>query len=140
MSAIEIPDSGSTAADLMALSRQAVELYGDSLAGRVMPSVIYEMSRNPEFAAVAHERFLAARRRALREVVDRGVRRGDLRPDTDVELALDVLAGPLFHRLLITGGPIDERLAVGTVELILRGFASTTPSSAASPDTKDSSR
>lgn len=140
VSAIEIPDSGSTAADLMALSRQAVELYGGSFAGRVMPSVIDEMSRNPEFAAVAHERFLSGRRAALREVIVRGVRRGDLRADTDVELALDVLAGPLFYRLLITGGPIDERLAVGTVELILRGFAPPPPSSAASPDPKDYSR
>ncbi len=41
----------------------------------------------------------------------------------DFELALDVLGGPLFYRLLITGGPIDERLAEGVAELILRGFA-----------------
>src|SRR5918992_276858 len=40
-----------------------------------------------------------------------------------IELALDVLAGPLFYRLLITGGPIDRKLADGVVELILRGFA-----------------
>jgi hypothetical protein len=31
--------------------------------------------------------------------------------------------GPLFYRLLITGGPVDARLAEGVVELILRGFA-----------------
>jgi hypothetical protein len=40
-----------------------------------------------------------------------------------------VLGGPLFYRLLITGGPIDERLAEGVVELILRGFAPRTKSS-----------
>ena len=34
-----------------------------------------------------------------------------------------MLGGPLFYRLLITGGPIDERLPEGVVELILRGFA-----------------
>jgi hypothetical protein len=34
-----------------------------------------------------------------------------------------VLGGPLFYRLLITGGPIDEQLAQGVVELILTGFA-----------------
>jgi AcrR family transcriptional regulator len=140
VSAIEIPDSGSTQGDLLALSQQAVELYDDSLAGKVMPSVIYEMSRNPEFAAVAHERFLTSRRAALREVVERGVRRGELRADTDVELALDVLAGPLFYRLLITGGPIDERLAVGTVDLIMRAYAATAPSTVTSLDSKDRSR
>ena len=40
-------------------------------------------------------------------------------------LALDVLGGPLFYRLLITGGPIDERLASGVVDLIMRGFGPT---------------
>ena len=56
-------------------------------------------------------------------MLNRGVRRGDLRRGLDVELALDVLGGAIFYRLLITGGPIDQRLAEGVVELILRGFA-----------------
>ena len=45
------------------------------------------------------------------------------RPHDDIDLALDVLGGPLFYRLLITGGPIDEQLVEGVVELIMRGFA-----------------
>ncbi|MGH2714382.1 MAG: TetR-like C-terminal domain-containing protein, partial [Thermoleophilaceae bacterium] len=60
---------------------------------------------------------------ALRAVLERGVERGDLRADLDVELALDVLGGPLFYRLLVTGGPIDRQLAEGVVELVLAGFA-----------------
>jgi len=56
-------------------------------------------------------------------VLERGIERGDLAADLDFELALDVLGGPLFYRLLITGGPIDELLAEGIADLILRGFA-----------------
>jgi AcrR family transcriptional regulator len=48
---IEIPDTGSTRSDLLALMRQAVELYSGSLAARLMPTVIDEMRRNPELAA-----------------------------------------------------------------------------------------
>jgi hypothetical protein len=59
----------------------------------------------------------------LTEVLRRGIERGDLRSDLDLELALDVLGGPLFYRLLITAGPIDEQLAQNVVELMLRGFA-----------------
>jgi hypothetical protein len=36
-----------------------------------------------------------------------------------------VLGGAMFYRLLLTGGPMDQRLAEGVVELILRGFAPT---------------
>ena len=56
--------------------------------------------------------------------------------DLDFELALDVLGGPLFYRLLITGGPIDDQLAQGVVELILRGFAPKPKSSRRKKETR----
>ena len=132
---IEVPDTGSTRTDLLALMCDAVKLYTGSVAAKLMPTIVDEMSRSPELAAVARDRFLSGRRAALRTVFDRGVRRGDLRPDLDMELALDVLGGPLFYRLLITGGPIDQHLAESVVELLLRGFA---PASK-TPTAKDTS-
>jgi AcrR family transcriptional regulator len=123
VSEITIPDTGSTRADLVALMTQAVELYSGSLAARLMPAVLEETRRNPELASMVRDQFLAGRRAALRAVLKRGVRRGDLRRGLDFELALDVLGGAIFYRLLVTGGPIDERLAEGIVELVLRGFA-----------------
>jgi AcrR family transcriptional regulator len=128
VSEIAVPDTGSTRSDLLALMNEAVELYSNTLAAGLLPTVVDEMSRNPEFAEIARDRFLTGRRAALREVFERGVDRGDLRGDLDVELALDVLGGPLFYRLMITGGPIDARLATNVVELILRGFAPAPPS------------
>jgi AcrR family transcriptional regulator len=122
---ITVPDTGSTRADLLALMRDAVELYTGSVAARAMPSLVEAMSRNPELADAVRDGFLAGRRAALREVLERAIERGDLRPDLDLGLALDVLAGPLFYRLLVTGGPIDEELAEGVADLILRGFAPT---------------
>jgi AcrR family transcriptional regulator len=120
---IVIPETGSTREDLVLLMRQAVELYRGSPAARLMPNLIGAMAQKPELARAVRERFLAGRRAALSEVLQRGIERGDLRSDLDLELALDVLGGPLFYRLLVTGGPIDERLAEGVADLILRGFA-----------------
>jgi AcrR family transcriptional regulator len=120
---IKVPDTGSTRGDLLGLMQGAVEVYSRSIEAAVMPSLVDAMSRDAELARAVRERFLAGRRAALRAVLGRAMERGDLRPDLDVELALDVLGGPLFYRLLVTGGPIDEELAEGVVELILRGFA-----------------
>ena len=123
VSDIAIPDTGSTREDLIALMRDAVGLYGDPVRSGVVASIVGEMRQHRGLARAVRDGFLAGRREALRAVLDRGVARGDLAADLDVELALDVLGGPLFYRLLITGGPIDEQLAQGVTELILRGFA-----------------
>jgi AcrR family transcriptional regulator len=120
---ITVPDTGSTRADLLALLREAVRVYSSPVAARAMPRLVEAMSRDPALAHAVRDGFLAGRRAALRAVLERGIDRSDLRPDLDLELALDVLGGPLFYRLLITGGPIDEQLAQGIVDLILRGLA-----------------
>lgn len=127
---IVVPDTGSTRADLLALMREAVALYRGSRPGRLMPNLVSAMAQRPELARVVREGFLIRRRLALTEVLRRGVDRGDLRPDLDLEFVLDVLGGPLFYRLLITGGPIDEQLAESVTKLILRGFASDKPARA----------
>ena len=123
VSEITVPDTGQTRADLLALMDGAVKVYRGSVQAAVMPSLVEAMSRDAELARLVREEFLAGRRAALRTVLERGIERGDLRADLDIDLALDVLGGPLFYRLLVTGGPIDELLAEGVVELILRGFA-----------------
>jgi AcrR family transcriptional regulator len=137
VSEIAIPDTGSTRSDLLALMRQAVELYNGPLARGLMPALLEETRRNPELASTVRDQFLAGRRLALSAVLERGVRRGDLRRGLDLELALDVLGGAIFYRLLVTGAAIDERLAQGVVELILRGFAPTQPRASRPLKTKD---
>jgi len=125
VSDIEVPDTGSTREDLIELMREAVDVYADPVRSGVVASVVGAMRLHPELTRAVRDGFLTQRREALRAVLDRGIGRGDLASDLDVELALDALGGALFYRLLITGGPIDEHLAEGVAELILRGFAST---------------
>jgi len=125
VSEISLPDTGSTRNDLRALMAEAVAVYNDPLRAGVMPSLVAAMRHEPELASAIRDGFLTKRRDALRAVLGRGVARGDLRADLDAELALDVLGGPLFYRLLITGGPIDDALGDGVADLILRGFAPT---------------
>jgi len=121
VSEIAIPDKGSLEADLLELMRQAVALYrGDP--GRMMPGLVSAMAEHESVARAVREGFLAPRRRALQQVLERAVARGELPEDTDRELALDILGGPLFYRLLVTGGPLDDGLARGTVEVMLRGL------------------
>lgn len=120
---IPIPDTGSVRDDLLALERQAVSVYTGK-PGRVMPGLVSAMARSRSLAEAIRDDFLRSRRAALRTVLRKGQARGELRADADLELALDFLGGPLFYRLLVTGGPLDDRLAEGVVDVMLHGIGS----------------
>jgi hypothetical protein len=55
-------------------------------------------------------------------VIKRGITRGDLRPDTDVRLLHELLVGPIFYRLLLSGGPLHRNLGPRLVDAVLAGF------------------
>ena len=120
---IRIPDHGDARRDLLSLMRDAVRLYTTSVAAPALRGVTTEMANNPDLRDTIRGRFLNARRAALREVLQRGVARGELVGQIDYELALDLLGGPLFYRFLITGGPIDEALAEGVVDVVMARWA-----------------
>lgn len=124
VSEIRIPDTGSVREDLLELMFRAVALYKGK-TGRLMPGLVGAMAEHEEVAAAVRDGFLTSRRAALREVLNRAVARGEVREDVDLALALDFLGGPLFYRLLITGGPLDDRLAQGTVDIMLDGISGT---------------
>ena len=69
----------------------------------------------------ARQAFWAGRIEALRPVVERGIARGELRPDTDAGLLLEALIAPLHGRLLLTGETVDEQLGERIVDLVLEG-------------------
>jgi AcrR family transcriptional regulator len=116
-----IPDTGSVEEDLLLLMRGAVRNY-QGLPGRIMPGLISAMAQDETLARTFRHGFLEQRRCALREVLERGIRRGELREEVDLELALDFMGGALFTRLLLTGGPVDDDLARGSVDMMLRGM------------------
>lgn len=122
VSKITIPDTGTIEGDLLHLMQDAVRVYSGR-PGAVMPGLVSALAYNPRLAESLREHFLKPRRVALRTVLERAVERGELRDDLDYELALDFLGGPLFYRLLITGGPLDECLARGVVSTMLWGLA-----------------
>jgi Tetracyclin repressor-like, C-terminal domain len=63
------------------------------------------------------------RRELIRAICDRGVARGELRTDVDLDGAFDLMFGPLLYRLLIGHAPLDEAGADAIVDAAMRGVA-----------------
>jgi hypothetical protein len=90
----------------------------------MMPAMTFERRRYPELDA-GYRRFLADRKARTREVLRRGIDRGELPPDTDVAVMSSMLVGPIFHRLMITQEPMNEAFVDALVDALLRGFGAT---------------
>ncbi len=56
-------------------------------------------------------------------ILERGQRRGEVDPDVDLELAIDLLTGPLMYRLYFSGSPVDPALVEALVDRVLRAIA-----------------
>jgi AcrR family transcriptional regulator len=114
---IPTPDTGSIRGDLIAVVR-AVIAYVTSPVGL---AALHVASLTVDEQLDARRAFWAGRLDALRPVVERGIARGELRPDTDAGLLLETLIAPLHGRLLLTGETVDEQLGERIVDLVLDG-------------------
>jgi AcrR family transcriptional regulator len=122
--ALSIPDTGTTAGDLRQHLRQlAAFLSGGEAAGRVMLALIGQAQQDPEIARVFQQRFLEERRALDRTILERGLARGDIGADTDLDLVIDMIYGPVYHRVLLTGLPTDDRFIDGLVGNVLAAIA-----------------
>jgi AcrR family transcriptional regulator len=118
-----IPDLRDTRAEFVAFVDGAVRVLGSTLMGRVMQGLVSDLAADPELAEAFRRRVVSIRVAEVRRLVDRGIARGDLRRDADYELAHELLFGPVYYRLLLSGEPLGEDLAERVVALVLPAFA-----------------
>ena len=94
----------------------AVEVLGSTLMGRVMQGLVSDLASDPELEQAFRERVVSVRDAEVVRLVERGIARGELRPDTDPESAHELLIAPVYYRLLLTGKPLDQAFARRTVD------------------------
>jgi len=116
-------DLGDTRAELISFVDAAVKILGSTLMGRVMQGLISDLAANPDLARAFQEQVVAMRVAEVRRLIERGIERGDLQPDADVELAHELLFGPVYYRLLLSGAPLEKGLAERVVDAVLPAFA-----------------
>jgi AcrR family transcriptional regulator len=131
-----VPDLGNTHAEFVAFVNGAVKILGKTLMGRVMQGLVSDLPAHPDLAQAFRERVVGRRVAEVRRVVERGIARGDLRPDTDHELVNELLFGPVYYRLLLSGAPLDSKLAERIVTAVLPIFAKGKRSRTAVPQPK----
>lgn len=118
-----IPEDATTREALRRILEGLIKLVRTDPADRILAGLVHQCSRSPELAEAMRDAVLTKRRALVFGLIERGIERGELRPDLDVELVADVLGGPIFMRILLTGAPVKPRLAREIVDLVLDGAA-----------------
>jgi len=118
---VKAPDTGSAIGDFTAHLQRVIHFL-DSPVGNAIRELIAEGQSDSDFLTRFHERFAKTRRGLVRVLLERAVRRGELREGVDPELALDLMFGPLVYRLLLGHAPLDDAQAKAMVLAAFRGL------------------
>ena len=117
---IAVPDRGSLDRDLDAFLMATFRQRGQR---PVLIGLMAEALLDPVFHDQFRDRFLFGRRGALRGVFERAATRGELAPEVDVELLLDVVFGVLWYRLMLDHAPLTEAAGRELAALVVRASA-----------------
>jgi AcrR family transcriptional regulator len=120
--AVVPPDTGSLAGDLQAIADDAIAVLANPLIPSVIQSLLAEARRSSDLAAVLTERFIKPRREAGAQMLHRAVQRGEIGPDCDLELAQDLVGGPLYLRGVILAEEFPPGYAQRLTDSVLRAL------------------
>ncbi len=111
----EVPNTGSAYSDILELLSQGRTKHEGEAGMSLVGVLLVEGPHYPELLESSRERIILPRRRRYRLVLERGLRRGEIRAKADVEAVTDALSGAYYARHL-SGLPLDE----GWAERVLR--------------------
>ena len=118
---LPIPDTGSTINDMI-IQVNNLAKFLISQEGKVINEIIAEGQYDQKLAETYRTIYFKPRRFDSRHILERGISRGELRENLDIELIIDLIFGPLFYRLLITGDVVDEEFIKNLIKCVFEGI------------------
>jgi hypothetical protein len=90
--------------------------------GRVMARLITGIHSDKKLQQMYLDRFYLPRRQIQRRVIEEAIACRELKRDTDTELLLDALTGPMFFRWLQGHAPVNRKFAEALADKIIPAF------------------
>ncbi|MDF2881077.1 MAG: transcriptional regulator [Clostridiaceae bacterium] len=118
---LPIPDTGSTIGDMFIQVDNFVKFL-TSRKGYVITEIIAEGQYDAKLADIYRKAYFTPRRSISKQILERGISRGELRKDLNREVSIDLIWGPVFYRLLITGEEIDDAFIKKIINYAFEGI------------------
>jgi AcrR family transcriptional regulator len=118
---LRFPNTGSVQSDMSLQMRRLIRIFR-SRRGKVVAALLAGGQSDPELIEAFRDRFLWPRRKQAYQTLQRGIDRGELPADINLDLVLDSLYGPIYMRFLIRHDKLDESFADDICALVLQGL------------------
>ncbi|GLW67530.1 TetR family transcriptional regulator [Actinomadura rubrobrunea] len=118
-----LTDTGDFAADLRAQLTAVAKVFTDPGVAPHLTALIADMQGSPDAAAVFAERVFGPNRFMARARFEKAQKDGQIRADIDLDAAIDLTFAPLWFRLLLPTGPLDQDYAAAIAELSVAALA-----------------
>jgi AcrR family transcriptional regulator len=119
---ITLPDTGDLETDLKVVMRATAEEFADPTFDRLIRALNTEIANDAALAAEYREKLAQPLEEAKKVRLRSAQKVGQLDPDADLALVLEVLYAPLFQRWLHRSGPLTATYADSLVDVTLRAF------------------
>jgi AcrR family transcriptional regulator len=123
------PDTGDVVEDLAQLANAMGGLVRDPRYGRVLRFLIAEMAVDPALREPAME-IVRGRRGSAGSILRRGIERGQLPPNADVELMIELVSGGLMFHHFFGETELDADYAARVVSMVIAGGRNVTRTTA----------
>jgi len=115
-----IPDTGSIRGDLKEFCEGVRAKLTSNHGKAMLKSLVAAVDQSPEIVQTV-QRFWRERRDVGGDLIERWIRRGVLRPETDADLLVEAILAPIYLRVLLPGGPLTGDVLEAFIDLALDG-------------------
>lgn len=117
---LHFPDTGSLITDMSRQMRQLIKVFR-SHRGRIVSAILAGGQSDEDLMSAFRERFLWPRRQEAYATLRRGIRRGELKRNVNMDLLLDSLYGPIYMRFIIRHARLTPDFVDSLCSLLLSG-------------------
>jgi AcrR family transcriptional regulator len=123
VAAVEVPETDSIRTDLITLLERLRVFMSDVKGGSIFPWLVGEVAAGTEVGRHYANAVILPRRAMIAQVIGHAIEIGTLRPDLDVQLAVDMITGAAILRKLIQPmRGVDESWEEKLVDMLLEGW------------------
>ncbi|MEV6286107.1 TetR/AcrR family transcriptional regulator [Kribbella sp. NPDC051770] len=119
---LEWPDSGDLEADLRLVLRATVAEFADESQSATLRALMLDMQNDAALSEQVHTRMLGPQLAATKRRLESAQRTGQVAEGIDLDVAVEVVFGPIYHRWILRTHPFDEAYADALTALAVRAL------------------